>query len=36
LNGRHTVFGKVVAGLDVIDAIRQGDKMDKVTIIESE
>jgi peptidyl-prolyl cis-trans isomerase B (cyclophilin B) len=26
LNGRHTVFGKVVAGLDVVDAIRQGDK----------
>ena len=34
LNGRHTVFGKVVSGLDVVDAIRQGDVMDKVTITE--
>ncbi|MEE4184947.1 MAG: peptidylprolyl isomerase [Gammaproteobacteria bacterium] len=32
LNGRHTVFGKVVAGIDVVDAIRQGDTMDSVTI----
>ena len=34
LNGRHTVFGKVTAGLDVVDAIRQGDVMNKVTITE--
>jgi peptidyl-prolyl cis-trans isomerase B (cyclophilin B) len=34
LNGRHTVFGKVVKGLDVVDAIRQGDTMTKVTIAE--
>lgn len=34
LNGKHTVFGKVIQGLDVVDAIRQGDTMDKVTIIE--
>jgi peptidyl-prolyl cis-trans isomerase B (cyclophilin B) len=27
LNGRHTVFGKVVRGQDVVDAIQQGDKM---------
>jgi len=32
LNGRHTVFGKVTSGLDVVDAIRQGDTMDSVTI----
>ncbi|MCB0291963.1 MAG: peptidylprolyl isomerase [Calditrichaeota bacterium] len=32
LNGRHTVFGKVVEGLDVVDAIAQGDKMEKVTV----
>lgn len=31
LDGRHTVFGKVVSGLDVVDAIRQGDLMVKVT-----
>ena len=35
LNGKHTVFGKVVKGQSVVDAIRQGDKMAKVTIIET-
>ncbi|MBI4927216.1 MAG: peptidylprolyl isomerase [Anaerolineae bacterium] len=34
LNGRHTVFGKVVNGLDVVDAVRQGDEMIKVTVVE--
>lgn len=33
LDGRHTVFGKVVNGLDVVDAIEQGDKMIKVTVV---
>ena len=32
LNGKHTVFGKVTKGLDVVDAIRQGDTMVKVTV----
>ena len=31
LNGRHTVFGKVIKGQEVVDAIRQGDVMNKVT-----
>jgi peptidyl-prolyl cis-trans isomerase B (cyclophilin B) len=35
LNGVHTVFGKVVSGQDVVNAIRQGDKMTKVAIAES-
>lgn len=35
LNGKHTVFGKVIEGQDVVDAVRQGDKMEKVTIEES-
>ena len=35
LNGRHTVFGKVTAGMDVVDAIKQGDRMEKVEIIEA-
>lgn len=34
LNGNHTVFGKVVKGLDVVDVIREGDKMKKVIISE--
>jgi peptidyl-prolyl cis-trans isomerase B (cyclophilin B) len=32
LNGKHTVFGKVTKGQDVVDAIRQGDEMVKVTV----
>jgi peptidyl-prolyl cis-trans isomerase B (cyclophilin B) len=34
LNGKHTVFGKVLEGQDVVNAVRQGDIMRKVTIIE--
>ncbi len=33
LDGRHTVFGHVVEGQDVVDAIRQGDTMKQVTIL---
>jgi len=32
LNGKHTVFGKVVKGQEVVDAIQQGDRMDRVEI----
>ena len=32
LNGKHTVFGKVTKGADVVDAIRQGDVMVGVTV----
>lgn len=32
LNGKHTVFGRVVKGQDVVDAIKQGDPMKKVTV----
>ena len=32
LDGKHTVFGKVTGGLDVVDAIEQGDAMVKVTV----
>ncbi len=34
LDGNHTCFGKVTEGLEVIDEIRQGDKINKVEIIE--
>lgn len=34
LNGKHTVFGKVMNGLDVVDSIEQGDQMIEVTITE--
>jgi peptidyl-prolyl cis-trans isomerase B (cyclophilin B) len=34
LDRNHTVFGKVVEGLDVIDQIRQGDVIEKIEITE--
>ena len=34
LNGHHTVFGKVTKGEDIVDAIRQGDKIERVEITE--
>ena len=34
LNGKHTVFGKVVKGLDVMDDIEQGDTMKSVRVSE--
>jgi peptidyl-prolyl cis-trans isomerase B (cyclophilin B) len=35
LDGKHTVFGKVSNGQDVVDLITQGDSMIKVTVNES-
>jgi cyclophilin family peptidyl-prolyl cis-trans isomerase len=29
------VFGKVVEGMDVVNAIRQGDKMVKLSVVEA-
>lgn len=34
LDRNHTCFGKVVEGLDIVDAIRQGDKIQKINVIE--
>ncbi|MEQ9380499.1 MAG: peptidylprolyl isomerase [Imperialibacter sp.] len=34
LDRNHTVFGKVTEGLEVIDGIREGDKIEKITISE--
>jgi cyclophilin family peptidyl-prolyl cis-trans isomerase len=44
LNGRHTVFGQVTAGMDVLNSIRErdpgrdrnpGDRIDSIEIVES-
>jgi peptidylprolyl isomerase len=35
LDGKHTVFGRVVQGQNVVNAVKQGDKIEKVTIIRS-
>ena len=32
LDGKHSVFGRVLEGQDVVDAVRQGDVMKSVTI----
>ena len=32
LDGKHSVFGKVIEGQDVVDAIAQGDVMESVVI----
>ncbi len=34
LNGKHSVFGHVLEGQDVVNAIRAGDVMEKVTVAE--
>ena len=34
LDGVHTCFGKVTEGLDIIDQIRQGDKITKIIVHE--
>ncbi|WGD34848.1 peptidylprolyl isomerase [Olleya sp. YS] len=33
LDGNHTVFGKVIEGQDVVDAIAQGDQIDTLEIV---
>lgn len=34
LDGVHTCFGKVIEGLDVVDAIRSQDLIEKIVIVE--
>ncbi len=35
LDRNHTCFGKVVEGLDIVDQIKQGDKIEKIVISEN-
>ena len=34
LDRNHTVFGKVIENIEVVDMIRQGDKMIKLSVVE--
>jgi peptidyl-prolyl cis-trans isomerase B (cyclophilin B) len=35
LDGKYTVFGKVVSGMNIVDNIKKGDKMKTVTIVDA-
>jgi peptidyl-prolyl cis-trans isomerase B (cyclophilin B) len=35
LDGKHTVFGKVTTGQDVVNKVQQGDKLESVTVTEA-
>ena len=32
LDGKHTVFGKVIEGQEVVNSVREGDEIQKITI----
>ena len=32
LDGKHTVFGKVVEGIEIVDAVKQGDTINSIKI----
>lgn len=33
LDGKHTVFGRVIVGVEVVDRVRQGDRMEEVRVV---
>ena len=35
LDGKHSVFGHVIEGQDVVNAVKQGDTLNSVTITEA-
>ncbi len=35
LNGVHTVFGRVTEGMDVVNRLKRGDKIEKLTVADS-
>ena len=35
LDRKHTCFGKVIDGVDIVDQIRQGDKIEKIVVHEA-
>ncbi len=35
LDGKHTIFGEVTEGQDVVNAIKQGDKIVKIEVLDS-
>lgn len=35
LDGKHTVFGQVISGQEIVDAVKQGDSLKRVTIAET-
>ena len=33
LDGKHTVFGKVVEGQNIVDCVQEGDEIEKITVV---